>query len=81
MLMKAALILTCINPSDGPKEELKFLVKSQGNGMLVRVLSLPNVVQKYSLRFVLRALVIQTFLTFGSNPAWCQLSNLGKSLF
>ncbi len=29
MLMKAALILTCINPSAGPKEELKFLVKSQ----------------------------------------------------
>ena len=37
--MKAALILTYINPSAGPKEELKFLVKSQGNGMLVRVLS------------------------------------------
>ena len=70
MLMKAALILTCINPSAGPKEELKFLGKSQGNGMLVRVLSQPYVVQKYSLPFVLKALVMQIFLIFGSKPAW-----------
>lgn len=73
MLMKVALIPTCINPSDGPKEELKFLGKSQGNAMLVRVLSLPNVAQKYSLLFVLKALVIQTFLIFGSKPAWSPL--------
>ena len=68
--MKAALILTYINPSAGPKEELKFLGKSQGNGMLVRVLSQLYVVQKYSLPFVLKALVMQIFLIFGSKPAW-----------
>lgn len=70
MLMKVGLIPMYISPSDGPKEELKFLVKSLENAMLVRVLSPLNVVQQYSLPFVSQALVILIFLTFGLKPIW-----------